>query len=74
LAWGKQRRGGAVAVSQDAGELGAWVVSRGGVAPLRPYDRVGRDFGCFAALGMTAPFLSPACGELEGGFPRMRGN
>ena len=30
-----------------------------GVAPLRPYDMVGRGFRCFACASMTAPFLSP---------------
>ncbi len=41
----------------QAGVLGGCA---GGVAPLRPYDMVGRDFRCFAVLSMTAPFLSPA--------------
>ena len=36
--------------------------SRGGVAPLRLYDMVGRDFRCFAALSITiAPGYERAC-------------
>jgi len=41
----------------------------GGVAPLRPYDMVGRGFRCFACASMTAPFLSPARGGIRRGLP-----